>query len=88
MCDVWGGCGGGQWEGCPDGGCPAIADNSLTVGRHSLKDAVAALGSPVAMLSSLAKGEQRVLHHQRLDSGMVVMSLNPNCMLAQITRGP
>jgi hypothetical protein len=37
MCDIWGGCGGGQWDGCPDGGCPAVADNALTVGRHSLK---------------------------------------------------
>lgn len=56
MCDVWGGCGGGEWDGCPDGGCPAIADNSLTVGRHSLKG-VAALGGnsdAVAQLRALA----------------------------------
>ena len=47
MCDIWGGCGGGHWDGCGDDGCPAIADSALTVGRHSLAG-VKALAGPGA----------------------------------------
>lgn len=63
MCDIWGGCGGGHWDGCPDDGCPAVADNALAVGRHSLADAVASRLSAgqtsvagTAALQTLAKG--------------------------------
>eukprot|EP01047_Picozoa_sp_COSAG01_P132831 COSAG01_NODE_62768_length_283_cov_0.559783_1_plen_38_part_10 len=35
MCELWGGCGGGQWG-------PAVADHTLTVGRRSLRKAAAA----------------------------------------------
>ena len=52
MCDIWGGCGGGQWDGCPDGGCPAIADNALTVGRHSLVGRVGTAGASLSAISA------------------------------------
>ena len=37
LCNIWGGCGGGNWDGCPDGGCPAIADNVSSLLHLSLR---------------------------------------------------
>ena len=53
MCNIWGGCGGGHWDGCPDDGCPAVADSALTVGRHSLAGVDALVGD-VAVLKGIA----------------------------------
>jgi hypothetical protein len=61
MCELWGGCGGGQWG-------PAVADHTLTVGRRSLRKAAAtaaaATTSPAAHADDDQLAQQRLVQQQ------------------------